>query len=197
MKEVRFADFIAAHVDIDIEIVREVLAVQKKISLKSGDYLLRQGEINRNSYFVEKGLLKYSSIDNKEKEHILQFAPERWFISDRESAMTNKPSKYFIEALEDSSVVVIDDDFLLAMAAKYPPFGEFYYKLLQSHIRSLQNRVNQLLSYTAEERYLELIRIYPNIQQRVPQMMIASYLGITPESLSRVRKEIVSKNSKR
>ena len=196
MKEFKFEDFIKENVGIDSDLLQAAVANQKRLDVKAGDYLLQSGEICKNSFYVEKGLFRYYSIDSKGKEHILQFAPEKWFVSDRESALSLKGSNYFIEALEDSSVVVVDDFFLLTMTEKFPAFGTFIHNLLQNHIRSLQNRVNQLMSYTAEERYLELIKTYPNIQSRLPQMMIASYLGITPESLSRVRKEIATKNTK-
>lgn len=197
MRIFTFEDFIQANINIDADILNLIGTQERRLSFKAGEYLLQSGEICRNAFYVEQGLLRYFSIDSKGKEHILQFAPEGWFISDRESALSKKPSEYYIEALEDSQVVVIEDDYLRDLAEKYHAFAPFYYKLLQRHIRSLQNRVNQLLSFTAEERYLDLIRIYPDIQMRVPQMMIASYLGITPETLSRVRKEIANKKAGR
>lgn len=188
------AAFLTANVNIDPNIFLEIVSNQKATFVSKGEYLLMEGEICRNSFFVEKGLLRYYSIDSKGKEHILQFAPENWFIADRESAYFGKPSQYFIQTLEDSTIVTLDDNFMLKLSANNPAFTEFNNKLLHNHIRHLQNRVNQLLSYTAEERYIKFIALYPNVLLRVPQTMVASYLGITPESLSRVRKELSKKH---
>lgn len=161
-----------------------------------GDYLLKQGEICKHSFFVEKGLLRSYSIDQTGKEHIIQFAPTNWFISDRSSVYFNEPSDFFIEAIEETTVVVIDKNFVSHASEISPPFGQYNELLLQNHIRHLQKRVNQLLGASAEKRYLNFIQLYPDLTLRVPQWMIASYLGITPESLSRVRKELASKNFK-
>lgn len=165
----------------------------RKIVAKN-EFLLREGEICKGTYFVEKGLLRMYSIDKNGKEHIIQFAPEKWLISDRSSLHFNEKSQYFIEAVEDSEVLELRNDFFSNINAAFPNTIENNDKLLQKHIRSLQNRVNSLLADTAEERYMSFIKMYPDLLQRVPQWMIASYLGITPESLSRVRKELAKKN---
>ena len=168
--------------------------ITKKAS--KGEVLLREGEICNGTYFVEKGLLRMYSIDKNGKEHIIQFAPENWLISDRSSLSFNEKSKYYIEAVEDSEVFVLNKDFFTNLVEKYPQTAENNDMLLQKHIRNLQNRVNSLLADTAEERYMSFIKMYPDILLRVPQWMVASYLGITPESLSRVRKELARKNFK-
>lgn len=165
----------------------------RKIVAKN-EFLLREGEVCKGTYFVEKGLLRMYSIDNNGKEHIIQFAPEKWLISDRSSLHFNEKSQYFIEAVEDSEVLELRNDFFSNINAAFPNTIENNDLLLQKHIRSLQNRVNSLLADTAEERYMSFIKMYPDILQRVPQWMVASYLGITPESLSRVRKELARKN---
>ncbi|MCB0687946.1 MAG: Crp/Fnr family transcriptional regulator, partial [Saprospiraceae bacterium] len=141
-----------------------------------------------------KGLLRQFAIDEKGKEHIIQFAPENWFVSDRDSVYFKEPSQYFIQTLENSSIVLIDDNFLNNLSQKVPAFVDFNTRLLHNHIRHLQNRINLLLSASAESRYLDFIKIYPDILLRVPQTMVAAYLGITPESLSRVRKNLAQKN---
>jgi len=194
MDNYRLVDYLSANANIERDVILEVVSDQKTISVSKGEYLLMPGEVCRSSFFVEEGLLRYYSIDAKGKEHILQFAPENWFMADRESAYFGKPSQYFIQALEDSTIVTLNENFILRLSAKHPAFIEFNNRLLHNHIRHLQNRVNQLLSYTAEERYLKFIELYPNVLLRVPQTMVASYLGITPESLSRVRKELSKKH---
>jgi CRP-like cAMP-binding protein len=112
-------------------------------------------------FLWNKDYWRYYSVDSKGKEHILQFAPENWLIANRESAYFGRPSQYFIQALEDSKIVAISDNFLQELSAKYPAFTEFNNKLLHNHILHLQNRINQLLSYTAEERYLKFIGLHP------------------------------------
>lgn len=175
----------------------QILSDCSTVTIKKGDFILRKGEVNLQSYYVQKGLLRYYSIDEKGKEHILQFAPEGWFISDRQSACQNTKSDFFIDALEDTEALVVHDHFTVQKAKENPEFLELNNQLLHNHVRQLQNRINQLLSYTAEERYLEFVNTYPNFMMRVPQWMVASYLGITPESLSRVRKELAEKYQKR
>ena len=166
--------------------------VSKKVA--KNEFLLREGEICLDTFFVEKGLLRMYSLDKNGKEHVIQFAPENWLISDRSSLNFNEKSKFYIEAIEDTEVFILGNDFFTKMIENYPHIAERNDLLLQKHIRNLQNRVNSLLADTAEERYMNFIKMYPDILLRVPQWMVASYLGITPESLSRVRKELARKN---
>lgn len=161
---------------------------------KKGEVLLSPGEVCKGTYFVEKGLLRMYSIDKSGKEHIIQFAPENWLISDRSSLYFNEKSGYFIEAVEDSDVLLLSNDFFNGLNEHFPNTAGKNDLLLQKHIHNLQNRVNSLLSDTAEERYLKFVKMYPDLMMRVPQWMVASYLGITPESLSRVRKTLAQKN---
>lgn len=166
--------------------------VSKKVA--KNEFLLKEGEICLDTFFVEKGLLRMFSLDKNGKEHVIQFAPENWLISDRSSLNFNEKSKFYIEAIEDTEVFILGNDFFTKMIENYPHIAERNDLLLQKHIRNLQNRVNSLLADTAEERYMNFIKMYPDILLRVPQWMVASYLGITPESLSRVRKELARKN---
>ena len=163
-------------------------------SVAKNEFLLKDGEVCNATYFVEKGLLRMYSIDKNGKEHIIQFAPEKWLISDRSSLYFNEKSKYYIEAVEESEIILLKKDFFNNINLAFPDTVENNDLLLQKHIRNLQNRVNSLLAETAEERYMNFIKMYPDILLRVPQWMVASYLGITPESLSRVRKELARKN---
>ena len=196
MNNFKLTTFLTSNIDIN-ESLKGAIEKCKSLKAGKGNFLLRQGEVCRQSFYVENGLLRYYSIDDKGKEHILQFAPETWFVTDRESAYFHQPSNYFIQALEDSRVILLDENFITELAQKNKSFLEFNNRLLHNHIRHLQKRINQLLSATAEERYLDFIKIYPDLLLRVPQSMVASYLGITPESLSRVRKDLATKNFRR
>ena len=171
----------------------------KKVELQNiekGEILLRPGEVCRHSFFVEKGLLRSYTVDNSGKEHIIQFGSENWIVSDRSSAFFNESSDLFIDAIEDTHVVLISSDFINEASEISSSFRNFNQIALQNHIRHQQKRINLLLSASAETRYMNFIKLYPDLTLRVPQWMIASYLGITPESLSRVRKELAHKNFK-
>ncbi|MDZ4709410.1 MAG: Crp/Fnr family transcriptional regulator [Saprospiraceae bacterium] len=163
---------------------------------EKGQYILRPGEICKHAFFIEQGLMRSFSIGENGKEHIIQFAPENWIISDRSSAFFNEPSDYFIEAVEDTTAVLLDKKFIQQASLINATFRAFNEQALQNHIRHMQQRINLLLGASAEKRYLDFINLYPDLTLRVPQWMIASYLGITPESLSRVRKELAKRNFK-
>ena len=161
--------------------------------VKKNEIILREGEISDSTFFVEKGLLRMYSIDKAGKEHVIQFAPENWIISDTTSQLLNEKSRFYIEAIEDSTVIVTREGFFENLSKVYPDVAEKNQRLMFNHIKNLQSRVNALISTTAEERYLDFLKRYPNLMLRAPQWMVASYLGITPESLSRVRKELANK----
>ncbi len=197
MKDLTLKAFLLKNSTMDEDTIDRQLKKQeakiKRIQVKKGEFLIKAGDICHHSFFVESGLLRYYSIDDKGKEHILHFAPEGWFLSDRESLYFNNPSHYFTEALEDSTVVMFEKDFFILFLEDTQAMALLNERLLQNHIRHLQKRITQLLSATAEERYLDFVSIYPDIMLRVPQWMVASYLGIAPESLSRVRKDLANK----
>jgi CRP-like cAMP-binding protein len=163
-------------------------------SVSKGDLLLKAGEVSRYTWFVEKGLLRFYQLGSDGKEHLIQFAPENWFVSERNSYCFNEPSEYYIDAYEDSELVLLNQQFMQIASGISAEFRAYNERILQTHIRQLQRRISLLIGATAEERYLDFIRVYPDLTQRLPQRMIASYLGITPESLSRVRKELMRKS---
>lgn len=189
-----FRGFLEQKAGLSEEQFIEVTTHLRTATFKAGEMLLRQGDVCDHTFFVEQGLLRLYSISDNGKEHILQFAPENWFISDRSSAYFGEPSEYFIDAIEDTTVVFLDKEFLRKVSDASPSFRSSNDYLLHNHIRFLYKRVNMLISDTAEQRYLSFIELYPDLTLRVPQWMIASYLGITPESLSRVRKELARRN---
>ncbi|MDR3309269.1 MAG: Crp/Fnr family transcriptional regulator [Tannerella sp.] len=157
-------------------------------SVKKSEFLLSSGNIGGYTYFVEKGILRMYSLSTCGKEHIVQFAPERWMVTDRRSTYMNEPSVYYIQAVEKSEVVFLQRGFLEKITSLHPQTSTKLLFYLQRNIMLMQHRINMLLGGTAEERYLEFLKQYPQLISRVPLYMIASYLGITPESLSRVRR---------
>ena len=190
----KFNEYLVRTAGISEDVAKELYGTLQNKIFKKGDVLLRKGEVCKHSFFVEKGLLRSYMLDETGKEHIIQFAPENWFIVDRSSVYFNDPSESYIEAIEDTDVVIIGEDFICKANEASAEFRKFNDKLLHNHIRHMQKRINLLLGATAEKRYLSFIETYPDLLLRVPQWMIASYLGITPESLSRVRKELAHKN---
>ncbi|WP_415327254.1 Crp/Fnr family transcriptional regulator [Chryseobacterium sp. MMS23-Vi53] len=187
-------NYLAKVLSVPVEKVNMCSLHYEVKKIPKNQFILQYGEVCRHIYFVEKGLLKMYSIDKNGKEHIIQFAPESWLISDRSSLYFNEKSIYYIEAVEDSEVLLLHPDFISKLVGEFPNSLEKSDILVQKHIKSLQDRINSLLGETAEERYMKFIKMYPDLLLRVPQWMIASYLGITPESLSRVRKELARKN---
>ncbi|HXB39755.1 MAG TPA: Crp/Fnr family transcriptional regulator [Bacteroidia bacterium] len=178
---------------IDKETIELILAKTTSKSIGKGDILLRKGEPSNHLYVVIKGCLRSYFIDKKGKEHIVQFAQEGCTIGDYESLIKDTPAVLNIAALESSVVNVFnkkDAETILGSKIELLRIGN---KLYHDQIISLQKRVIQLLSGTADERYIEFVKVYPNLLNRVSQKMIASYLGITPESLSRVRNEILKR----
>lgn len=166
------------------------LFIPKK--LRKRQYILQQDDICKNLIFVEKGLLRSYSVDEKGNEHILQFAPEGWWIADIFSFFTGENSAYNIDAIEDSELLLITNPAIEQLYERVPKFERYFRILTQNNMVAMQKRLTSELSSSAEEKYLNLIAAYPNIVSRVPQHMIASYLGLTPETLSRIRKRIVS-----
>jgi CRP-like cAMP-binding protein len=158
-------------------------------TLKKGEFLVREGEIAKYGAFVCKGFLRSYVIDNKGKEHIIQFAPENWWISDKAGLTTGAASTFFIDAVEDSELLLTDLAGHLTLVEKLPGYGLSFQTGMQKRSAARDHRIVASLSATAEERYKDFLETYPNIAQRVPQHMLASYLGITPETVSRIRKQ--------
>jgi CRP-like cAMP-binding protein len=189
----QFKNYLKEKIQITDEQFDSISADLKIKKFDKNEIIQYNGDITKHGFFVCKGLLRAYSIDSKGKEHILQFAPENWLVSDRNS-MNNEASVFFIDAIEATEVVIMPNDFMEQAALQVPCLQPMHTRLLNNSIRFMQKRINMLLSATAEERYLDFIKLYPNLTLRVPQWMIASYLGITPESLSRVRKELANKH---
>jgi len=189
-----FKEHLRSKAGVTEEALDELLPQLHEKTVGKGETIMAMGDVCQHSFFVESGLLRSFTIDAQGREHILQFAPETWIISDRSSVFFNEPSELFIDAIEDTKMILIDEQFICTASELSRDFARHNELALQNHIRHLQSRINLLLSANAEQRYLSFIRLYPDLTLRVPQWMIASYLGITPESLSRVRKNLANQN---
>lgn len=154
----------------------------KRIRIQQGEFLQRKGELHTKVYFVEKGLLRSFVTDIRGREFIFQFAPEGWIIAD--SLPPDKPAELCIDALEDSELVVFPKDVTRE---------NHNVTALIKRIGVLQTRIIMLMTAPAIERYDHFVETYPEISQRIPQKMIASYLGITPEALSKAKGDRIRK----
>lgn len=161
--------------------------------IRKKQYLLQEGEVCKYQAFVEKGMLRSYTVDEKGAEHILQIAPEGWWIADLYSFLTDEPSQYNIDAIEDAEILLITKTAWNLLMQDVPQFEHYFRILLQNHLVATQRRVMQSMTETAEEKYIRFTQSYPACMQRVPQHMIASYLGITRETLSRLRRQLAER----
>ncbi len=169
----------------------EDLFVPKKIRKKQ--YFLQEGEVCKYFAFIIKGAMRQYFIDDKGVEHIIQLSIENWWVGDRESWVTFRPSLYNIDALEDTDVLLITRPDVLKLISLFPAFDEMVREMDERNNIATQKRIASSISSTAEKRYNDFINCHPDFLQRFPQHMIASYLGITKDTLSRVRKQALKK----
>lgn len=169
------------------ELITNYLSVKK---LRKRQYLLQEGDICKFVAFVEKGALRMYLLDEDGTEHIVLFAVEGWFITDLYSFLTNECSIYNIEAIEDSELVLISRTASDELRKISPKYQELIFQETSGAYIQLERRITSTISLNLEERYKELTANFPDIVQRLPQHMIASYMGLTAETLSRVRKRI-------
>ncbi|MDN3587741.1 Crp/Fnr family transcriptional regulator [Pedobacter aquatilis] len=159
----------------------------KSIAIKKKAFLLAEGQICKANYFVVKGCLRLYFIDIKGAEQTTQFAIENWWITDLTSFLFQKPSEFYIQAAENTEVIAIEHHNYDLLFNQLPKIERYFRLILQKNHQASQMRIKFLYSQTAEERYHHFNRLFPDFVQRVPQYMLASYLGFTPEFLSKIR----------
>ena len=172
------------------ELIKSYLTPKK---LRKKQYLLQEGDVCKFIAFTEKGSLRAYTIDEKGNECIIQFALEGWLIADLYSFLTGEPATYNIDALEDSELLLTSRSAYEDLLKKMPRYEAYIRHQLTGAYIAMQRRLTSIISLPLEERYANLTSLYPDIVQRVPQHMIASYMGLTPETLSRVRNRISRK----
>jgi CRP-like cAMP-binding protein len=187
------ASYLLEKIDLtedELRMVEEV-AIPKKI--RKRQYLLQEGDISHHNNFVVKGCLRLYSVGKDGQEHIMRFAVENWWINDYISFQEGTPSKFNIDALEDSELLMIEKKEFDSLIARVPKFKEVVDKLNTRNFESTQNRILSNISNTAEEKYENFIKSYPTIYNRIPLHMVASFLGLSRETLSRVRQQNTKK----
>ncbi|WP_062060212.1 Crp/Fnr family transcriptional regulator [Aquimarina longa] len=164
----------------------------EKLSLKKGSTLLKAEEIVNNQYYVYEGCLRTYFIDKSGKEHTLQFAINDWWISDYTAFFTTTKAIMNIETIQDATLYKISRKSMEDLFCKIPQLETFSRKKMERAFVSFQKRILASLTQSAKERYVSFIHTYPNIEKNIKNYHIASYLGITTESLSRIRKELTN-----
>lgn len=183
-------DLIPAELKLSPEAINAIKAQIQIQQYPKGTLLHKSGYTPMRSYFVKQGLLRSFVLDTKGKEYTFMFAPEGWIISDLGAIVFQQSTPLAIEVLEDATVEVLSNDFFNITEGVLSNSGMDATKLLIKRNMVLQKRIIMLMSATAAERYQDFVATYPDIMQRVPLKMIATYLGITPEALSKIRGEI-------
>ena len=188
-----FQKYISEKVSLSNEEYQLISSVCIYKKLRKRQYLLQEGDTWKYNAFVCKGCVRNYRVSENGDEHIISFAPENWWTGDREALLTGNPAKSNIDALEDTLVLLIAKDHFEDICARIPAFYNMITGILNKSFIASQNRIHSAISFTAEQKYLSFLERYHELALRIPQHMIASYLGITPETLSRVKKESVRK----
>jgi len=162
----------------------------KTIKLKKKALLLHYGQICTSLFFVEKGCLRMYFIDSKANEQTTQFAIDKWWISDYMSFINKSPSDYYIQAVEPSEILFVEKNNLEKLLFQIPSLDRYFHIIMQKNLAASQQRIKYLYEMSKEELYFYFINSFPEFAQRVPQFMIASYLGLTPEYVSELRKKL-------
>ena len=185
--------YVSRYISLTEEETAYFVSLLKVRLLRKRQYLLQAGDISKNEYFVNSGCLRAYTIDDKGMEHVVQFAIEDWWINDMYSFLTQTPATIFLEAMEDTEVVMIERNAYEELMRNVPKFERMFRIILQNAFIAQQRRIIEDMSLPAHERYLLFQQRYPQFEQRLPQHQVASYLGITPESLSRIRRQLAEK----
>lgn len=189
----QFIRYLTDKITLSAEETAQIVQVCIPKKIRKRQLLLQEGDIWKYNAFVSHGFLRTYSIDNKGNEHILSFAPENYWSGDRESLMTGKPSRFNIEAIEDTDVVLITKDNFDQLCRSIPQLNDLVNAILHKSFVVSQDRIHAGISLSAEEKYEKFLGQYPHIANRIPQHMIAAYIGITPETLTRIRRNNTGK----
>ncbi|MFT7232860.1 MAG: CRP-like cAMP-binding protein [Cyclobacteriaceae bacterium] len=183
-------DYFNKLLPLDDEETAYVEEVFKPRNVKRRQFILQQGDISKLNTFVIEGCFRMYLVDENAKEHNLEFAIENWWTGDIQSFFSNEPSKVYIEAMENSVILQIKKEDQFKLFVDYPKFNRIFRILAENHMVSLQRRILHNISLSSEERYIDFSKRYPQLFNRISNVQIASYLGVTPEFLSTIRKRM-------
>ena len=193
MWELLLENFAKKGVQLDeneLAIIQSVFHYRK---YRKNQYILQQGDVARYESFIIKGLARKYDVDDKGQEHVLLFLAEEWWAGDLYSFYTGQPTYYNIDCLEETEVLQITRQDLEYLYNRVPKMNIYFRILFQNSIIAYNKRIASALSKSALDRYCEFVERYPHIEQRIPNHQVASFLGITPQSLSRLRKQYTAK----
>jgi len=172
-----------------------VMSFFKRRKLRKRQYLLQEGDVCKYISFVTEGLMRSYTVDEKGNEHINLFAWEGWWISDFAGFIFGNEAKLNIDAIEDTTVLLLSVENYEKMLTEVPLMERYFRVLYQNSLATKDNRLISAITHTAEEKYTMFLDTYPSIGQRLPQHLIASYLGLSPETISRIKKKITETNA--
>lgn len=181
---------ISKHTQLEDGEVHIFTSFLKQVTYNKKQYVFTSGKIVKSTYFVNSGCLKLFQVDDDGFEKIALFAPENWWVSDLYSFYSQQPANHFLQATENSELLELSRDNLEILFKEVPKFERFFRIIQQNAFIGQNNRIMQMMTLTAEDRYLNFKKTYPGLDLRISQKDIASYLGITPEFLSSMRKRL-------
>lgn len=184
-----FLENMRRHVTLSEEEEAVVLSKLRPVNLKRREFLLKQGQVARELAFVVEGCLRAYALDDNGFEHILQFAPAGWWISDMSSVISRQESLLNVDAIKPSQVLLLSREDQLALFDEVPRLERYFRVLTENGLVSSRMRLIENLSLTARQRYQRFCQTYPNLINEIPQKYIASFIGVTPEFLSKIRGE--------
>jgi len=181
---------LALKVDISDVDFDKFITLTKEAAVKKGELFIREGQVAKHQAFLLSGVMGAYNVDHKGEKHVLQIAIEGHWISDLYSFLSKEPAVYNVEAFADTKLLIITKDNFDRACNEIPIFERFFRLLMQNGLIHQQQRISNIYSDSAQSRYLKLLKEKPEIAQSVPQHYLASFLGIKPQSLSRIRKSI-------
>ncbi|MFY7792142.1 MAG: Crp/Fnr family transcriptional regulator [Chitinophagaceae bacterium] len=180
------------HIRLTEEEEAVVLSKLRPVKLKRREHLLKQGTVARDLAFVIEGCLRAYALDDNGFEHILQFAPAGWWISDMSSVISRRDSLLNVDAIKPSEILLLSREDQLSLFDDVPKLERYFRVLTENGLVSSRMRLIENLSLTARQRYQRFCQTYPNLINEIPQKYIASFIGVTPEFLSKIRGEKLS-----
>jgi len=184
---------IAKHISLTEAEQQQLLSVLLYKKVKKKQFLIQEGDITKQAIFVTSGCLRSYSIDKNGFEHILQFAPAGWWIGDMKSMVKQEPGILYIDAVDDTDIILISKSDLDKLYIAIPKLERFFRILAENALATYQHRLIDNLSLSAMERYSNFCKIYPTLIEKLPQKQVAAYIGVTPEFLSKMVNKIPSK----
>lgn len=188
-----FLNYLTDKIELSDSEIQLIEGFCKPKKLRKKQFLCQEGEVWHHNAFICRGLVKTFSIAENGTEHIINFAPENYWTGDRESLINGTPSRLNIDAIEPTELILIEKSDFEKLCAEIPQLNQMVNQIIQKSFIVSQDRILANISFTAEEKYQNFLEKYPHIVNRIPQHMIASYIGITPETLTRLRRNMIKK----